>query len=376
MKIAINTRLLLPDKLEGIGWFSFEILKRITESHPEHEFYFLFDREYSNEFIFNDNVHPVIVRPVTRHPVLWYIWFEWCIPSVLRKLKADVFVSPDGFLSLRSNIPTVSVIHDINFFHRPDDLPFISRKYYNYFFPRFANKAARIGTVSEYSAKDISDSYLVDRNKIDVVYNGVNERYAPIDSIQVNENRLKYSSGFPYFVFVGTLHPRKNIVNMLKAFDTFRRNTGSNIKMVIVGEKMFRTKEIDNTLKSMEFSDDVIFTGRLSPDDLHKVIASALAMTFIPYFEGFGIPLLEAMKCGVPVIASDRTSLPEIGGDAAVYCDPDNPDEIAMTMQNISENDEIRNEFIRKGLKRAQDFSWDKSAGRFWSLIEKVLHGS
>ncbi|MCK4921668.1 MAG: glycosyltransferase family 4 protein [Bacteroidales bacterium] len=376
MKIAINTRLLLPNKLDGIGWFSFETLKRITETHPEHDFYFLFDRKYSSEFIFTDNVHPVIVRPVTRHPVLWYIWYEWSIPRILKKLKADVFVSPDGYISLRAKIHSVSVIHDINFFHRPNDLPFFSRKYYNYFFPRFAKKAARIGTVSKYSAKDISESYGIDISKIDIVYNGVNNRYGPIGSNLVTKNRLKYSSGLAYFVFVGTLHPRKNIVNMLKAYDIFRRNSGSKIKMVIVGEKMFLTKEIDNALKSMKFGSDVIFTGRLSPDDLHLVIASALAMTFVPYFEGFGIPLLEAMKCGVPVIASDRTSLPEVGGDAAVYCDPDNTDEIALAMQNVSENDDLRREFISKGLKRAKDFNWDKSAEQFWSLIEKVLHGS
>ncbi|MCF8380333.1 MAG: glycosyltransferase family 4 protein [Bacteroidales bacterium] len=376
MKIAVNTRLLIPDKLDGIGWFSFETLKRITKSHPEHEFYFLFDRKYSSEFIFAENVHPVIVRPVTRHPVLWYLWLEYSIPKVLRKLKADIFVSPDGFISLSSKIPSVSVIHDINFFHRPKDLPFFSRKYYNYFFPRFAKISTKIGTVSEYSANDIADSYSVKKNKIDVLYNGVNEIYKPVKSDLIHETRLKYSSANPYFVFVGTLHPRKNIVNMLKAFDLFRRETESDIKMLIVGERMFLTGEIDDALSSMEYSKDVIFTGRLSPEDLHLVIASALAMTFVPYFEGFGIPLLEAMKCGVPVIASDRTSLPEVGGDAAIYCDPDNTRQISVAMLDISANEKLRTGLIEKGLKRASDFSWDKSAERFWSLIEKVLHGA
>ena len=102
MIIAVNTRLLIKDKLEGIGWYTYETLSRMVKSHPEHEFYFLFDRPYSKEFIFEKNVHPVVISPPTRHPILWYIWFEWRIPKILRKINADVFLSPDGFLSLKS----------------------------------------------------------------------------------------------------------------------------------------------------------------------------------------------------------------------------------------------------------------------------------
>ena len=202
MKIAVNTRLLIPNRLDGMGWFSYETLKRITQSHPEHDFYFLFDRKYSDEFVFAKNVHPVIVRPVTRHPFLWYLWLEWSLPGVLKKLKADIFVSPDGFLSLKSKIPSVTVIHDINFLHRPKDLPILTRWYYNYYFPKFAKKGSGIGTVSEYSAEDIAKSYSVKRSKIDIIYNGVNENYRPVSADLITKTRKKYSSGFAYFVFV------------------------------------------------------------------------------------------------------------------------------------------------------------------------------
>ena len=150
MRIAVNTRLLIKNKLDGMGWFCCETMKIITRNHPEHEFIFIFDRNYDKDFIFSENITPKIVRPVTRHPVLWYIWLEWVLPFKLKKWKADIFVSPDGFLSLRSGIPAIPVIHDINFLHRPKDLPFTTRIYYNYFFPEFARKATRIGTVSEY----------------------------------------------------------------------------------------------------------------------------------------------------------------------------------------------------------------------------------
>ena len=99
MRIAVNTRLLLKDKLEGIGWFTFETLKRITKNHPEHEFIFLFDRPYDKEFIFSENIIPVVIQPPARHPFLWYLFFEWSIPAALKKYKADIFISPDGWLS-------------------------------------------------------------------------------------------------------------------------------------------------------------------------------------------------------------------------------------------------------------------------------------
>lgn len=133
MKIAVNTRLLLHGKLEGIGWFSYENLKRITTGHPEHQFYFLFDRPYHRDFIFSDNVIPLVAGPPARHPVLYYIWFEFTVRRLLKKIGADLFLSPDGYLSLGSKIPSIAVFHDLNFEHYPGDLPLAERWYYRTF---------------------------------------------------------------------------------------------------------------------------------------------------------------------------------------------------------------------------------------------------
>ena len=131
MIIAVNTRLLLPEKLEGIGWFTRETLSRITNDHPEHQFLFIFDRPYADEFIFSGNITPIVLSPPTRHPILWFIWFELQIPRILRKYKADLFFSPDGYLSLNTRVRQLAAIHDINFAHRPKDLPWLKAKYYN-----------------------------------------------------------------------------------------------------------------------------------------------------------------------------------------------------------------------------------------------------
>ena len=166
MIIGVNTRFLLKDRLEGIGWFTFETLKRITPSHPEHTFLFFFDRSYDPEFIFSDNIKPVIIPPPARHPLLWYAWFEYSIPAALRKYKADIYIGPDGYMPLKLNIPSSITIHDINFHHRPQDLPMFSRMYYKYYFPRFAHRSTRITTVSEYTKKEHASSKGISPDKI------------------------------------------------------------------------------------------------------------------------------------------------------------------------------------------------------------------
>lgn len=140
MKIAVNTRLLLKDKLEGIGWFSYETLKRITQNHPEHDFYFIFDRPFHQDFVFGNNVTPIIGYPPARHPYLWYLFFEFGIPFHLNKIKPDLFLSTDGWIPLHTNCKVVNVIHDLNFEHHPE---FIAPKplwYYKKFFHKFAEK--------------------------------------------------------------------------------------------------------------------------------------------------------------------------------------------------------------------------------------------
>jgi hypothetical protein len=141
MVIAVNTRFLIKNKLEGFGWYTFEVLKRLTQSHPEHQFVFFFDRAYDTDFIFAPNVTPVVLSPPARHPILFFIWFEWSVRRALRKYKADVFLSTDNFLCLGTDVKTVLVVHDLAFLHFPDYVPLRNRLYYQYFMPRFMKRA-------------------------------------------------------------------------------------------------------------------------------------------------------------------------------------------------------------------------------------------
>jgi glycosyltransferase involved in cell wall biosynthesis len=371
MRIAVNTRMLLKGKMEGIGYFTYETMKRIVKNHPEHQFIFVFDRPFDESFIFADNIEPVVASPPARHPLLWYLWYEHSLPRVFKKTKADLFIGTDGYLSIASGLKTLAVFHDINFEHYPEDLPVFNRLFYRHYFPKYARQAARIAAVSEFTKNDVAEKYRIPRNKIDVVYNGVSEQFTPLSPEEIILVRNKFSGGQPYFLFVGSLHQRKNISNMLKAFDQFKKTVSSPVKIVLAGAKRWWTDEMENTLQSMTHKSDVIFTGRVSFDDLIKITASALAITYVSTFEGFGIPIVEAMRSGVPVITSNVTSMPEIAGNAALLCDPFSVQSISDAMFNIASDEQMRNKLIDSGLIRQADFSWDKTAIQLWNSVEK-----
>lgn len=373
MQIVVNTRLLLPNKLDGIGWFTFQTLKRITQHNPDVHFVFLFDRDYSDEFIFSDNITPLVLSPQARHPFLYYAWFHHSVKSVLNGLKPNLFLSPDGFLSPGANCKQLPVIHDINFYHNPTDLKWLTSKYYNYFFPKYAQLATRIATVSEYSKKDISENYHVNADKIDVVYNGINEGFKVISDADKQTVREKYTQGKPYFLFVGSQSPRKNLNRLVQAFDAFKLQTQSDFKLLIVGAVYSNDGDVKKVIDKSIFKQDIVFTNRLPQIELEKIMASAFALTFVPYFEGFGIPMIEALQCQVPVICSNTTSMPEIIGKAGLLVNPFETESISKGMIELYHNADLRNQLIENGKLRKQEFSWDKSANLLWNSITKCL---
>ncbi|MBN1181048.1 MAG: glycosyltransferase family 4 protein [Bacteroidales bacterium] len=373
MKIAINTRLLLKNKLEGIGWFTFETLKRITQAHPEHEFIFLFDRPTNPEFIFGDNVKTVVINIPARHPVLWYLFFEWGVTKALKRNKADLFLSTDGWISLRSKVPSVNVIHDLNFVHHPEYIKPVTRIYYRFFFKKFAQRPIRLAAVSEYTRQDIHKTFDVPLEKIDVVYNGSNDFYKPLSNEEKEIVLEKYTNGVPYFVFIGALHYRKNLTGLFKAFDLFKEENNVLHKLVIVGGKKWWKGEIAETYNAMKYRDEVILLGRVEPEELNNVLSSALALMYVSFFEGFGIPIIEAFNAGTAVITSNTTSMPEVAGDAAEIVNPYSIDSIAKAMEKVAFDEDYRKLLIEKGFKRKELFSWDITAYKLWQTIAKVL---
>ncbi len=372
MRIAINTRLLLKGKMDGIGWFTYETARRIVASHPEHEFYFFFDRKPDPEFLFAANVKPVVLCPQARHPVLWYLYFEWATRIALSRNKIDLYVSPDGMLPLRTKVPSLAVIHDLNFEHAEGNLKRSHQWYMTHYFRRFAHKAARVATVSEYSGKDIADTYGVDSKKIDVVYDGAHDGYRPHSEAEKEAIRQRFTDGKPYLIFISTILKRKNLANLLTAFDKLKTMESVDWKLVVVGSRVWWQDELAEAYDRMGHKEDVVMCGHVEPQDLAALLSASVALVYPSYFEGFGIPILEAMYAETAVVASNTTSMPEVGGEAALYVDPSNVDDIYHAISRL-QDDGLRDELIAKGRVQREKFSWDRTANLLWDSMMKTI---
>ena len=369
MIIAVNTRFLIPGNLEGYGHFLQEILQRITVSHPEHQFLFIFDRPYSNGYNWGPNVRSILIGPPARHPLLWKLWYDVKIPAVLRKFKADVFVSADGFCSLRTKVPQCLVVHDLAFLHYPAFNKRTHLFYYKRYTPKFLAKAGSLVTVSEFSKKDIITQYDIQAEKITVIYNGVRNSFKPLGVDEREAVKRQYTGGAEYFMYGGAIHPRKNLITLLKAFSLFKKRQQTGMKLVIAGRLAWHFGSFLESLKSYKYRKDVILTGYLPNDEFSRLTAGAYAMVYPSLFEGFGLPVIEAMKAEVPVITSSGTAMEEIAGDAALLANPHEQQSIASQMMLLYKDEQLRKQLIEKGKQRSLDFSWDQAAIKFWEVL-------
>ncbi len=375
MRIAVNTRFLLSRHLEGIGLYTLEVLKRLVRLMPEDQFIFLFDRPYEQHYIFADNIFPLIVRPPARHPLLWYTWFEWSIPAVLRKQQVDLFFSPDGYLSLSSQVPCIMTIHDLAYLHYPKHIPFLAERYYRYFIPRYLRKAAHILSVSEYTRQDLIKQFHLPKGKITTTCNGIREAFTKYPSklqAEQAETRSRYSEGKPYFLYVGALHPRKNVAGLIRAFDRFKEESKAPHLLLLTGRKAWMTAEIERTLASAKHRSEVRFIGYIDTRQLPALYRAAFALVYVSFFEGFGVPLLEAMYSNIPIITSKTSSMPEVCGPAALYARPENQHSITQAMLKIYRQPALRNHLVRQGKKQREKFNWQRAASDVKKAIDRI----
>ncbi len=372
MTVAINCWILRNKKLDGIGYFTVNAVANLIKEHPEVQFKILCDKKFTEDYFDFPNVIKHKIFPALRHPLLYVFYMEVVVTLFLRKHKPDVMLSADGYLSLLSKCKQIPIIYDINFEHKPEDVKLKNRIYFKFFFKRFARKAKRIATISEYSKKDIADYYKIDPNKIDNVSCGINSNFSPLNEQETVEVRNKWSGGKPYFFFVGSMHPRKNIKRLIDGFNLFKQNTGSDFKLILAGSILWSKTEIEESYTASSYRDDIIFTGRLSDKDLQKMLGAAFALSFVPIFEGFGLPIVEAFQSGVPVMCSNVTSMPEVAGDAALMVDPFRIESIADGMEKLATDNQLRNQLIAKGHIQKKLFSWSRTAQLLWECIYKV----
>lgn len=360
MKVAVNGRFLLP-RLEGIGHYTFQLLDHLSLLHPEDQYHVIVDRDIHMSIMDRPNVIRHVLSPPTRHPVLWYFWFEWRVPALLKKIGADVFFSPDGFLSLNTDCPTVLTIHDLAYLHYPEGSQRSHLRYLRKYMPQFLQRADEVIAVSQFTADDINQHFLGSASKIATIYNGVSDDFHPLDKDEQIACRKYYTEGRPYFIYVGSIHPRKNVAALVRSFDQYIGRTGDDVCLVLAGRRAWKSMDVTYALKNSPYASQIIEIPNID-DQVPRLVASAEAMCYVSLFEGFGLPVLEAMACGTPVITSVNTPMQEVCGDLAYYVNPRDISSICEAMIDVRSQNNALKQNVEKLRLRASMFSWEKAA--------------
>lgn len=361
LRIGINARLLQKGRKEGIARYIFETTRCMIEKHPEHEFVFFFDRDYDPAYVDYPNAKAVKIGLPARHPVLFKLWFDYSLPPAIKAHGIDVMLHGDSYASLRSKVPYVLVSHDLAFIHYPNFISPMQRMYYDYYFPRFHRKAQSIVAVSQATKDDIIAQYHIAADKIHVGYNATPSGFQPLTEAQKQSVRNTYTEGRPYFIYLGSLHPRKNIDKLILAFDIFKKENNTDHQLLIVGRKAWKYGDIDKAYQGSPYQSEIHFLHDIE-EEAKLLMASADALTYVSLFEGFGIPILEGFSTGIPVITSNVSSMPEVAGDSAILVNPKEPKSIAHGMTQLIKNTSLRNQLISKGLARKEQFNWENTA--------------
>jgi len=365
MRIGINARLLLKNRMEGIGWHAFELISRLTAAHPDCEFILFYDRKQGIIIPPGENIKPVVIYPPSRHPLL--IWW-WCnaLSRAVRKERMDVFYSPEVIMPNGVGIPEVITIHDLSPIVLPAGLPWTHRYYYRNIIPKNAKLSDHIITVSHFSKSEIQNHLKIAPEKISVIYNAARAIFQPLATSIKHAVRVQYTQGHPYFIYLGSIHDRKNVDKMIKAYDHFIQRNHSTHYLLLAGKFMGHHEKAKQALEESPFAKSILQLGYVEDMVLAKLLAAAEALINLSVYEGFGMPLVEAFQAGTPVIASNTSCYPEIAQQAAILVDPDNKDAIAEAMKQVIPNSDT---YSQLGRVQAKKFDWSRSAEQVWQLI-------
>ena len=275
-------------------------------------------------------------------------------------------------------IPIVVTIHDLAFERMPETFTRRGSFQLKLTVRWTAKKAAKVATVSEYSRQDLLDIYKLPPEKVVVTYNGVESSFTPQPLVQneAEEVRRRFGVSRDFVLAVGSLQPRKNLVRLIRAYARLRSEREDfRSQLVIVGRKLWLAGEIFDEVKRQRWADDVIMTGYVADEDLPALYRAARAFVYPSLFEGFGLPPLEAMACGTPVVTSDVSSMPEITGDAALLIDPNDEGALANALIEVVNNDRLRADLREKGIAQAKKFTWRDAAEKTLRLYQ-AAYGS
>lgn len=371
MTIAVNTEFLLADYYEEYRYFLKDAFNQIAKQHSEHQFIFICRNDYKERIEFEKNVIPGVIKISGRHPLLFKWWYDIKIPAILKKYKADVFISCDGYMPLHTKISQCLFIYDLSFIH----FPVVKRSQQSYLkkqIPKFLQNVNSVVTFSEYSKKDILNHYKINSEKINVVYTAAKNIFHPLQEDEKEMTRKKYTEGKNYFLYAGAIHPDNNLLNLLKAFSIFKKRQKSDWKLLLAGNLAAGYKDFSEKIRSYKHRGDVIWIENIEEQEMAKLIGSSYALIYPA--TSFAMPPLQAVNYHIPVIISADDIAKEKFGEAALYVDAKDHIDIADKMMLIYKDEEMRKKLIEKGELLTKDHAWNKTIDLLWQTILKAVH--
>lgn len=374
MRIAINAQLLCFDRTfrsAGTSVFIYQLIKSLIEIDHTNQYYIFMGRSNWKPELFalRENVKVFFSRLDMKNPYVRIFWENVVFPFLLWLYKIDVFHSVIHSVPLVCPVKKIITIHDLSPWVTPSMHQSQRNWYLKYFVMRSVRNANAILTSSENTKKDVSEILKIPEERIKVVYLAANEKLRPVKNGWLT--REKYHLPSIYFLQLCTLEPRKNTARVIDAFSIFSQRR-RDVVLVIAGPEGWMFGDIKKKVNDLNLQGRVVFPGFINGDDLAALYSCAKLFVYPSLYEGFGIPVLEAMRCGCPVVTSNVSSLPEVAGDAALLVDPTSVNEIAQAMESLLGDDGLRDEMIRKGFAQAEKFSWEKMARETLSVYEKV----
>lgn len=310
--------------------------------------------------------HQVEHRLIRRRRLWTHVGLSWETTAD----PPDLLFVPAHVVPIVRRCPTVVTIHDVGYLDYPQAYT-RQRWWYLHLSTLFSSRAARLIIADSHATKaDLVKRYGVRSEKVRVVHLACDETFVPMDAAEARETaRKRHGISGDYFLYLGTLQPRKNVPRLLKAFADFKAQTGSEHRLVLVGRKGWLYESIFSAVRELGIERDATFVGYLPDGDLPALLNGAVALVFPSLHEGFGLPALQAMACGTPVIASNVSSLPEVVGEAGLLVDPHDTDALARAMTRVASDEGLRSELRRRGLARAKLFSWKKCAAETLQVL-------
>ncbi len=370
MRIGIDARM-YGSGFTGIGRYTYELIQHLAQLDNENEYVIFLRKESFDSFKAPNDRFKKVLADFPHYSFAEQFGF----PKVIKAEKVDLMHFCHFNAPIFYNGDYVVTIHDLtlSFFPGKKFNSIFRRLAYRLVLKRVTSKAKQIIAVSEHTKKDLEKIMGVSGDRIEVVYNGVNPEFAEPSDVKKADLMKRLGLQKPYFLYTGVWRDHKNLVGLIQAFDQMNEDLGEQYNLVITGRHNPTYHEIPDTVRSLQLEEDVHLVGMVSEDDLKALYQHALAYIFPSFYEGFGLPPLEAMQCGTPVVASNKSAIPEVCGEGnALFFDPYNVDDIREKMRMIATDASLRQRLVDRGFERVKFFSWDKMAESVLNIYNQM----